>query len=284
MKRASGDGTAITEAVRGRPTGEAAQWEALRQFMVSTCGVALADDQSYLMESRLNVVARSLNFESVEAYVSAAVQPGAPPQLTAPLIDAMTTHETSWFRDAHFWQALKERILPTYNRDLGSSKQLFHVWIAACSTGQEAYSFCMSLIENAPSLYQRTAIVATDVSEAAIRQAKEGTYSMYEANRGLTPGQLQRYFERAGSGFRVRDALRQRVTFQTHNLVTQRPPGSAFDLVLMRNVLIYFPEATRRQTIQQAMAVLKPAGALGLGSTEVLPFAALAKGWYQRSL
>ncbi|MDX2008848.1 MAG: protein-glutamate O-methyltransferase CheR [Myxococcaceae bacterium] len=258
-------------------------WNALRSFMATTCGVALADDQSYLMEARLSPVAKTLNYRTVDEYVLEAVRPGAPNRVTAPLIDAMTTHETYWFRDTPFWKALQEQVIPRLGLTEPGSNRAFTIWLAACSTGQEVYSLTMFLEENFPLLHQRTTIIATDVSEAAVQQAKAGVYTVFEANRGLSAPRLVKHFERAGANFKVKEHLRRKVTFVTHNLVTQAPPGVGFDLVLMRNVLIYFPEPTRRAVVQRAMGVMKPNGLLGIGATELLTLPSLSPGWYPRS-
>lgn len=258
-------------------------WAALRSFMAASCGVSLQDDQHYLMEARLSPVARTLNFRSVDEYVLEAVKPGAPPRVTAPLIDAMTTHETYWFRDAPFWKALSDIVLPRLGVNAPGSTRSLAVWLAACSTGQEVYSLTMFLEENFPALHERTTIVATDVSEGVVQQAKNGVYTVYEANRGLSAPRLLRHFERCHANFKVKERLRRKVSFVTHNLVTQSPPGVGFDLVLMRNVLIYFPEPTRRAVVQKAMSVLKPGGLLGIGATELLPHPAIAPGWYPKT-
>lgn len=258
-------------------------WAALRTFMASSCGVSLADDQHYLMEARLSPVAKTLNFKTVDELVLEAVRPGAPNRVTAPLIDAMTTHETYWFRDTQFWKALQDVVIPRLGVNAPGSTKSFSVWLAACSTGQEVYSLTMFLEENFPSLHERTTIIATDVSEGAVNQAKEGVYTVYEANRGLAAPRLVKHFERHHANFKVKEKLRRKVTFLTHNLVTQAPPGIGFDLVLMRNVLIYFPDATRRAVVQKAMNVLKPNGLLGIGATELLPLPAISPGWYPKA-
>lgn len=260
-----------------------ATWAALRSFMASSCGVALNDDQHYLMDARLSPLAKSLQFRSIDEYVLEAVRPGAAPKVTATLIDAMTTHETYWFRDGPFWTSLTELLKSRLAVTVASATRAFNVWVAACSTGQEVYSLAMMLEEQFPALHERATIIATDVSEAAVSQAKAGAYSAYEANRGLTAPRLIKHFQRQGAQFQVRDAIKRRITFLQHNLVTQQPPGTGFDLVLMRNVLIYFPDGTRRQVVQRAMTALKPNGVLGVGSTELLQLPSMSPGWYPRA-
>ena len=259
-------------------------WSALRAFMRERCGVLLDDEQRYLMSVRLSSVARALSFDSVDAYVLAACQADAPPTLHAPLVDAMTTHETSFFRDARFWRELQAHVLPRLSRLPGP----LSVWCAACSTGQEVWSLAMALA-SVPSLASRTTIVATDVSRGVLDVARSATYSEFELKRGLSAEHLTRFFERgAPDGWRVKPELRRRVTWAQHNLVTEPFSGGPFELVLARNVLIYFSEEIRRAVVDRVASHLRPGGFLGVGSTEVLrgpSFSqAFGPGWYTQTL
>lgn len=257
----------------------AASWAALRMFMKEHCGVHLAEDQHYLMEARLAPVARTLQFATVEDYVLEACRPGAGPSVTSPLIDAMTTHETYFFRDAPFWKVLSERILPS----AAAGTAPFRVWCAACSTGQEAHTLSMLVEERFPQLFERLSIIGTDVSGAVLETARRASYTVFEVNRGITAHRLLRHFERDGGQFRLKERIRSRTTWATQNLVTHSPPGGEFDLVLARNVLIYFQSAVRERVLQRLGAALRPQGVLGVGGTETLatwPGAPLGTGWY----
>jgi len=253
-------------------------WPALRSFMQQRCGVQLGEEQAYLMDARLKEVASALKFKSVDEYVLAAVRPGAEDGVTSPLIDAMTTHETSFFRDGAFWRTLADEVIPRVHDGLS-----LRVWCAACSTGQEAWSLAMLLHERFPHLVDRTSIVATDVSTGVLATARAGTYKVFEANRGLSAPRLLRFFERDEANFRVKPGLRSMVTFTPNNLVTQDPPGGQFDLVLVRNVLIYFNDETRTQILQRVRSALRPRGAFAVGATELVPRRfglPFAPGWY----
>ncbi len=255
-------------------------WGALRSFMKETCGVWLAEDQHYLMEARLAPVAKTLNYSTIDAFVLEACRPGASKQVTSPLIDAMTTHETSFFRDGPFWRAMQEQIFAKLGvLEPGSTKPL-RIWSAACSTGQEAYSLAMMLDENFPMLAERTSIIATDVSEGVVELASRGTYSVFEVNRGISAPRLLKHFERDGGNFRVKEKHRKRITWAAQNLITGWPPGEGFDIVLVRNVLIYFPEATRQLVLKKVRACLRPSGFLGIGSSEFTAGTPIAPGWY----
>jgi chemotaxis protein methyltransferase CheR len=200
--------------------------------------------------------------------------------MTSPLVDAMTTHETSFFRDGAFWRAFQALVLPKLGvLDPGATRPM-RVWSAACSTGQEAYSLAMMLDENYPALAERTQIIATDVSEGVIEQAARGTYTVFEVNRGVSAPRLIKHFERDGGNFRIKEKHRRRVSWQTQNLITGWPPGEAFDVVLVRNVLIYFPDAARQVVLKKVRAGLRAQGFLGIGSTELVAGTAVSPGWY----
>ncbi len=255
-------------------------WTTLRSYMKETCGVLLAEDQLYLMETRLGPVAKTLNYRSVDEYVLEACRPGAPRTVTAPLVDAMTTHETYFFRDTAFWKTLQETIIPKLGVATNASKQL-RIWCAAASTGQEPYTLSMLLEENFPGLLDRTSIVATDVSEGVLAQAAKGVFSVFEVNRGISAPRLIKHFERAGGSFKVKDRLRRPITWTQQNLISGPPPGDGFDIGLVRNVLIYFPDTTKAEVVRKVRSSVKPDGFLAVGATELLPnVQSLAPGWY----
>lgn len=256
-----------------------ASWSVLRSFMSEQCGVHLGADQEYLMESRLAPVAKTLEFETVGDFVTEACRPGASHAFTGPLIDAMTTHETYFFRDAPFWKALAERFLTRF--DAGNAP--FRVWCAACSTGQEPHTLAMLIDEKFPRLFERLSIVGTDVSEGVLETARHGSYSVFEVNRGITAPRLLRHFDRDGVNFRVKQRLREKISWSSQNLITGNPPSFDFDLILVRNVLIYFQDAVRQRVSLRLREALRSTGILGVGSTETLhhwPGVNLAPGWY----
>lgn len=255
-------------------------WSVLRSFMQERCGVVLAEDQHYLMEARLAPVAKQLKFVNVDQYVLEACKPGAPRHVSSPLIDAMTTHETYFFRDTPFWKALSELVVP---KILAAGDGTIRIWSAACSTGQEPYTLAMVLTEQFPQFAPRCHIVATDISEGVLETAKKGSYTVFEANRGITAPRLMKHFEKDGANFKVKESLRRMVSWSTQNLITGPSPSGLFDIVMVRNVLIYFPEGPRQQVVTRLRQALKPTGFLGLGTTEFLGGGlgtALAPGWF----
>jgi len=257
----------------------AASWNALRSFMKDRCGVQLNEDQHYLMEARLAPVAKTLKYPTVDEYVLEACRPGASRTVVSPLIDAMTTHETYFFRDTGFWKVFTDTIMPK----LAANPGPIRIWSAACSTGQEPYTMTMVLEEKFPQLMDRVSIIATDVSEGVLEVGRRGTYSVFEVNRGVSAPRLMRHFERDEGHFRVKERLRRMVTWAPQNLITSPPPATDLDVVLVRNVLIYFPEQPRLQVLAKMRTAIRPQGFLAIGSTEMIggqTGTALAPGWY----
>jgi chemotaxis protein methyltransferase CheR len=252
-------------------------WASVQDFTYRSSGVVLEDERRYLMKSRLERVALHLGFSSVEEFVHRACAPGAAPLLTAPLLDAMTTHETSFFRDPSFWRLLGDQILPTLIR--GRNRPL-NIWSAACSSGQEAVSLAILLQERYPLVFAVSKIVATDVACQTVARARTGVYSLLEVNRGLPADRLIRHFEPVPGGFRPARALRDRIVFMVHNLLGDPPYPTGFDLVLCRNVLIYFNESDRSTVLRRLASSATP-GYLGLGATELLAGqSSVGAGWY----
>lgn len=257
-------------------------WEVVKRYVLRHCAVVLTDEQSYLLEPRLASVAKQHHFPSVAAFAAAASQVPPTSTLGIALIDAMTTHETMFFRDMPFWKTLEKTVLPLlFGAMRGRSLQ---VWSAACSTGQEVYSLAMLLDECFPEQLANSTIYASDVSALAVEKARNGIYSPLEANRGLGAVRLQRHFTQAPGGFRIAEKLRDKITWSTHNLVGGMPDRSNCDLVLCRNVLIYFSETDRASVIQRLFKATRPGGVVGVGSTEsILQVPALAPGLYENS-
>lgn len=226
--------------------------------------IQLDAGKEYLVESRLLPLAREAGHAGVDAYVAAVRAGHREPELVA-VVEALTTNETSWFRDSSPFSALRTHMLPALRADRPVLDRL-RVWSAACSTGQEPYSIAMTLAEVlGPST--RTEIVATDLSDQVLNQAREGRYSQLEVNRGLPAPMLVRHFRRSGADWQIAEELRRTITFQRHNLL-DAPPLGPFDIVFLRNVLIYFDLDTKRAILGRVHRVLRPGGFLVLGAAE----------------
>lgn len=255
-------------------------WERVRTFMDRSCGVALATDQAYLMDARLSPVAKSHQFASLESYVEAACAPGAKVALAQSLIDAMTTHESYFFRDTPFWEGFVQQILPKL-RSVKHSP--LRIWSAACSHGQEVYTIAMILAEQAPELVANLHILATDVSEPAVERGRAGVYTSLEINRGLTALRVMKHFEKAEGGFRIKENLRGRITWRPHNLLEAMSTAQgAFDVVMCRNVFIYFNDRDRKLAMSHLCHATREDGFIGLGTSEIYLQPAIAPGWFAR--
>lgn len=226
--------------------------------------IQLMPGKEYLVESRLLPLARAIGLHgdgAVDRYVQRVR--GDRAALTG-VVEALTTNETSWFRDQAPFTALRGTLIPEV-RSCNSGQ--LRIWSAACSTGQEPYSIAMSLLEEGETQFS---ILATDLSQAVLTCAKDGTYSQLEINRGMPAPILVRYFTRAGAGWQVADRVRQSVTFRQHNLLNPAPAGGPFDIVFLRNVLIYFDAATKKNVLTTVARVVRPGGYLVLGAAETV--------------
>ncbi len=182
------------------------------------------------------------------------------------LINACTINESYFFRDAGLWDALRSRVLPELARET-AYRGVVQVLCLACATGQEPYSLAMAWAELAlPGT--RLAITAADVDTAALERARAGIYSEFESQRGLDPARRERWFVRDPSGWRVRDELRGGIAFQSTNLAGDFAFASRFDLVLVRNVLIYFDVPARRRVLERLAHATNGYGLLALGGSE----------------
>jgi chemotaxis protein methyltransferase CheR len=227
--------------------------------------IVLAPGKEYLVEARLIPVARAVGAANVNEFL-ADLQRRPNPQYQRKIIDALTTNETSWFRDREPFAALTDVVLPELIKSRASVRKI-RVWSAASSSGQEAYSLAITLQETLPPGWTYE-IMGTDISTEMIKRAETAEYSQVEVNRGLPASQLVQYFERAGAHWRITAQLRKNVSFRLMNLTTPLPAMQPFDVIFLRNVLIYFDVATKRTVLQNASKLLRPDGWLFLGAAE----------------
>ena len=227
--------------------------------------IDLQPGKEYLVESRLAPVARQYGDRDVNALVG-RLRAGDS-ALSEAVVDALTTNETSWFRDSHPFAAFAKTLLPeAASRCSGS---VVNIWSAACSSGQEAYSLAMVVLDWLPANPGfQVKITGTDISQTMVERAREGRYSQLEVNRGLPAKYLVRHFEQAGRDWTLKPEIRAMTRFERGNLA-QSPVGvPQCDIVFLRNVLIYFDLATKRAVLQNVRKVLRPGGFLVLGGAE----------------
>lgn len=233
--------------------------------------------KEYLVEARLLPLARAAGLAEVDSYVE---RMRVTPAERALAIDALTINETSWFRDNAPYQAFTDVMLPALLKARAATRRI-SIWSAACSSGQEAYSLAMLLDQHLPSGWA-VEILATDVSKKMLDRVRAGRYSQVEMNRGLPATQLVKHFTRVGSEWEVSSDLRRVVRTQHLNLATMFPPTPAFDIVFLRNVLIYFDLPTKRDILRRVHDRVAGDGYLLLGTAETT--LDLADNWSRESV
>ncbi|GAB1694712.1 CheR family methyltransferase [Krasilnikovia sp. M28-CT-15] len=235
------------------------------QLVKREAAIVLAPGKEYLVEARLIPVARQLGAGSVGEFLAGLQRrPNIADQQR--IVDALTTNETSWFRDREPFTALTEVVLPELVQARASARKL-RVWSAASSSGQEAYSLAITMQEALPSGWGYE-ILGSDISTEMIGRAEKGEYSQVEVNRGLPATTLVQYFDRIGTHWRVAPTLRRNVSFRLMNLTAPMPAMPPFDIIFLRNVLIYFDVATKKSVLHNVAKLLRPDGWLFLGAAE----------------
>ncbi len=227
----------------------------------------LDDGKEYLAEMRLHALASKVGMSSATEIIK-TIRLDPAHTLRAKVIEAMTTNETSFYRDSHVFDMISSHILPTLLKNRTNS-QVIRIWSAACSSGQEPYTLAMMLRTVFPAICEsRFRITGTDLSSDMIERAKRGQYSQLEVNRGVPVTHIIRHFKRNGLDWFLNDDIRRMVDFRTMNLSRPWPPMPLQDLVLIRNVMIYFDVDTRKRILSQIARVLAPDGFLILGASE----------------
>jgi chemotaxis protein methyltransferase CheR len=230
--------------------------------------IVLESSKAYLVESRLSPIARECGLETIGKLIEKLQEPNSQ-GLTQKVVDAMTTNETSFFRDLHPFQALKTDILPNLIK-ARASERVLNIWSNACSSGQEVYSIAMLIKENFPELAGwKVRLVASDLSTKILDKAKAGVFTQTEINRGLPMPLLLKYFGKQGIQWKLNDEIRSMVEFRTINLIETFPTAiSQMDIVFLRNVLIYFSPETKSSILTRIRASLRSDGYLFLGGSE----------------
>lgn len=239
----------------------------VRQRVEAVSGIVLDDDKLYLVETRLQPLLRRLGFVTTEQMVRELRQkPDG--ELLAQIVEAMTTNETSFFRDGAVFEALRTGVIPELIRRNAATRRI-DLWCAASSSGQEPYSVLMLLREHFPELATWTVrYVVSDISREMLERTRSGVYTQHEVNRGLPAALLIKYFDRRGLEWQVKPELRRMLDIRCINLVEQWPAMPKLDVVMIRNVMIYFDVETKKRILDRIQQVLRPDGFLFLGSAE----------------
>lgn len=233
-------------------------------------GLTLTPEKAYLLESRLTPIARSKGLETLSALI-AQLRSNPPQALLTEVTEAMTTNESSFFRDGKPFEDFKNIVLPEVMKQAGARKEL-RLWSAACSTGQEPYTLSVTWLEEVAKYPGYTLkLLGTDLAQKVVNKAVEGKYSQFEVQRGMPIKTLVKYFKpQPDTSWIAGDQLKQMVTFKTANLLENLSAHGKFDIIFCRNVLIYFDEPTKAQVIDKLCNQLEPKGFLFIGSTEVI--------------
>src|SRR5271170_550577 len=241
--------------------------EYLRGGVVAQSANLIDPSRNTLFDTKLTPIARRSGAANLEDFVN-MLKAGRPAHLHRAVAEAMTINETSFFRDITLFEMLREVIFPRLIEQRMQTRRL-RIWSAASSTGQEAYSLAMSIAEYFPNLAQwDVKIIGTDISRHVVDYAQRGRYRRLEVNRGLPARMLLKYMVREGEEWEVVPRIRSMCEFRYANLCTPLPQLPVFDLVLLRNVLLYFSQHDRRTLFREIYRKIEPGGYLVLGNAE----------------
>jgi len=241
--------------------------EFIRKFVYDRAAIVLDADKDYLVESRLVPVARKHELPDVDGLVH-AMRTKRNRDLESEVVEALTTNETYFFRDQHPFDTLGKKVLPDLLERRKDAKKL-RIWCGAASTGQEPYSILMTIFDHLPDPKEWTVdFVATDINLTVLDRARGGVYKQHEVNRGLPASSLVKYFDRKGMDWVVKEDLRNSVRFEMLNLIDAWPFRDKFDIVFLRNVLIYFDVDVKKRILSKIRRLLHDDGVLFLGGAE----------------
>jgi chemotaxis protein methyltransferase CheR len=226
-------------------------------------GQQIAANRAWRLETALKPLLREFALDHMDGLVSMLVNDRTS-QLADRVVDALLNQESSFFRDA----AVLEMVVDAVKRLHAERGRRIRIWSAGCSNGQEPLSLAMLFEER--GLGRETEIVATDVSQGAIARARAGRFSQFEIQRGLSMHRMVKWFAPDGADWVADRALAIRIQYRQHNLVSDLPPPGGFDVVLCRNVLLYFDTAVRRQVFDRLAGAVRPGGLLVLGAGETV--------------
>src|SRR5262245_41337345 len=242
-------------------------FEVIRKLLQERSAIVLEAGKKYLVETRLATLVRGLGLNSIGELVALLrSQPGN--GVYRQIVDAMVTTESSFFRDHHPFEALRKLVIPALI-DRRRAERRLHIWCAACATGQEPYSIALLIREHFPQLAGwGVSLLASDLSGQVLERARAGRYNQIEVNRGLPAALLVKYFEQHGTDWQLGSDIRSMVDFREINLAQAWPALPRMDLVLIRNVMIYFDVVTKKTILERLARMLRPDGYLLLGGAE----------------
>lgn len=250
----------------------------LKDYLFNTCGIDVPEEKSYLFRTRLHDLIEEKKFGSFyELYDS--LKSDKEGMFEKRIIEVMTTHETSFFRDTHPFETFKNVLLPGMLKLIMSRSSLLppglSIWSAGCSTGQEPYSIAMiayQVLENVPGFsIDLVRILASDISQDALSRARTGKYSQKDMERGLNDYYRETFFKKKNNIWAIDARIRNLVAFNEINLSKQLPDSlGPFDFIFCRNVIIYFSNELKKRLIEHYFKILNPGGILIIGASENL--------------
>ncbi|MCA9630626.1 MAG: protein-glutamate O-methyltransferase CheR [Myxococcales bacterium] len=244
----------------------APDYEYVRDLVRRSSAIVLGADKDYLVKARLTSLARLEGFGCLERFMY-EVRNSTSSDLRFRVVEALTTNETSFFRDQTPFEMLRELVLPELIRARSADRTL-RIWSAGCSSGQELYSVAMLLERHFPCLESwDVELLGTDLNKEMVRRARSGCYNALEVSRGLAE-EYRGYVHASGRDFQVDERVRRRTRFTQLNLIDQWPDLGLFDVVLLRNVLIYFDMSSKAEVLTRVQDHLRLPGFLFLGGTE----------------
>lgn len=245
-------------------------FEFLAGWLEERAGFALGREQMHLVEARLLPLVRRLSLGDLDALIG-ELRGGRKPEVAVEVTDAMMTTQTSFFRDAAVFAALRDRVLPALLASRAETRRL-RVWCAAVSTGQEALS--LALLSRRPETGMdgwQMDLLGTDVSRQAIERARAASYSHFEIQDGLPVKLMLQHFRRSQERWTAADTLRRAATFKEFNLLADPAPLGVFDLVLCRYALRAMAPAIAAEVVARLAGRIAPGGYLVLGADERAP-------------
>lgn len=274
-------------AVRPPAAGSTVSPATLQMFsalLEARTGQRIASYRSWRIDTALKSLMRDRGLGTLDQLV-ALLRDGRDRPLADEVVDALLNQETSFFRDAPIFDLVVEAVAAAERRGHRA-----RIWCAGCATGQEPQSLAMLFAERAEAGVPMPEILATDVSDLALARARAGRYTQFEIQRGLPIRQLMRWFDGEGGEWTIKHDLARRVMFRQHNLVADRPPAGAFDVILCRNVLLYLSPDTKQAVFRTFADALRPDGLLVLGAgetvigqTQLFQPSRTLRGFYERS-
>jgi chemotaxis protein methyltransferase CheR len=250
-----------------------ASHQIIADLLAEHTGQHLTESRRWRVSTALGGVFREHGISNVDQLVCLLESQGTRAErsaLTQQVVEALLNNETYFFRDKPTFDQLPSVILPDLARKRADTRRM-SIWCAGCSTGQEVHSLAMAFADNPERWHGWTIdLLGTDVSARAVAVARSGLYSQFEVQRGLGVIEMLRHFDETAEGWRVKDATRKITRFEQHNVLTEPPARARFDLILCRNVLLYFDQPTREKAFARLATAVNSDGYLMLGAGETV--------------